>query len=221
MRIVSGAGLEPQYHLGRLRRLPATLDVTQHAYDELPAMAVKPSGALWTAPATHDDDQGVATAWSDHYQQTELASTRADRLSPGYRLAHPLRQLRVVPAPQARVLVLDSLDDAVTAQQAWPAEHGRLSFPAVAADGVDAVWVRPGALTDTWDNLRDPHRPHAGVRAQLYGWDVESVAWLTTTHLTTGSRRRVRPAPENPLVAELRQRGLLEPAPRRRRGGRR
>lgn len=68
----------------------------------------------------------------------------------------------------------------------------------MAADGIDAVWVEPGAIPNSWSSEHHGN-PHANLYAQFYGWEVESVAWLRPDHLTVG--------PAVPASRELAEQG--------------
>ena len=203
MSIITGRDLPQQYHLGRLRQLPKKLAIDQDRDDDdIPHRNIKPLGALWSAPTERIDANGaVGTHWSD-YRQWNGGDVRQQRQVPAIRrMLNPERQLRIDVAADARIVRLASLDDLLDTQQRWPAEAGRIDFTAMAADGLDAVWALPRIIPTTWTISADDQQPYASLRAQFSGWDVESVAWLRTDHLTAGPAVRISPAPEHPVLA--------------------
>ncbi|MFJ6215109.1 hypothetical protein ACIQGZ_17495 [Streptomyces sp. NPDC092296] len=105
----------------------------------------------------------VRTAWTDWCR--DEACFDADTY---------VRFVEIVPAPDARVLRIDTLADLRTVVAAFPADPfypgQRQEYPdwhAMAAAGWDAVW-----LTD------DGQRATPYGEPNLYGWDCESVLWL-------------------------------------------
>lgn len=185
--IVSGRDLPLQLHLGR-RCDPSWVSVKDPAADP-DWLCIKPMGALWTAPVTSQSTAGTRTAWSDLYYRLgyDLArwsrATRRERLGA---LGRPERLWPVTPDPaRARILRLESVEDIVSAARRWATPHGHISFEAISADGIDAVWVLPSILPRSWF-ASDWGSPNARLRAQFYGWDVESVAWLSPEHLQVG-----------------------------------
>lgn len=191
--ILPGRDLPPQFHLGR-RCEPSWVAAVDQPADPH-ALSVKPSGALWTAPPTCQSPAGLRTTWSDAYYRQGYAAMRRDRHSGWERLQESLRPERlwpVTPDPaSAQILRLNSVADLVAAADRWPTPAGHLSFEAMAADGIDGVYATPGAITPSWlqgasDTAGDWGKPHAQLRAQFYGWEIESVAWLRSENISVG-----------------------------------
>ncbi|MGL5858313.1 MAG: hypothetical protein ACRC35_07915 [Angustibacter sp.] len=189
--IMTGRDLPAQLHLSQGND-PWKVSARDSPADSQ-SLAVKPVGALWTSPATGHSPAGHRTAWSQMYYRHGYDLIRRRGMSRWERLrskARPERLWPVVPDPDmARILRLQSLDDLVIAAQEWPTRHGHLSFEALAQAGIDAVWVQPGAITRSWADS-DFERPHGLLCAQMYGWDVESVAWLRPEHIRVGAPLR-------------------------------
>lgn len=180
--IIGGDALPQQFHLGR--------DCATgwiHGSDPDPDIdtARKPTGALWTSPAVPGNAR--ATVWSEHYYGLGFDERRAvgkgvrERLA---QLASPEKLWPVTAAAEARVVRIATFEEALAAAKRWPTGEGQMSFAAMRADGIDAVWVQGEAMTRWLSNLDEG--PHSSLRRQLFGWDVESVAWLRGEHLRVG-----------------------------------
>lgn len=188
IRMVSGRELPQQFHLGPRCR-PDWLLVKDERPDGR-AWNVKPRGVLWTSPGRHaEGNDRISTPWSETYFGRGYDAQRRAKKPILTRMKEtftPERQWPVHLDPeQGRVAKLGSDADLVAAARQWPDGHGHISFEAMAADGIDGVWVTPEVLPGAWSSS-DWDEPNASVRAQFYGWDVESVAWLRADHLTVG-----------------------------------
>ncbi|MBU2698825.1 MULTISPECIES: hypothetical protein [Pimelobacter] len=197
LRIVSGADVPEQFHLGR-RCSTSWIAARDSEVAGPHQLGGKPSGALWTGPATSRSSEGVRTGWSELYYGGKYDERRRDRMSGRERLqavGRPERMWSVRADPAAaRVVHLDTVAALAEAAERWPGPHGRIAFEAMAADGIDAVWVDRSVLPNGWYS-EDWAAPNAAVRAQMYGWDVESVAWLRPDHIEVGAATRVDRTP--------------------------
>jgi hypothetical protein len=132
--------------------------------------SAKPHGGLWTAPVAEAGPDGTVlrTAWTDWYRDNEYGTDD---------YAH---FLWIRPRPDARVLLIDTLDDLRAIVAAYPAVPARpaLDFlrnkypdwPALAAAGWDAVFLTDdGQWATRLPLYREP---------ELYTWDCATVLWL-------------------------------------------
>lgn len=135
---------------------PARIDPV-HAGEILP---VKPSGGLWTAPLGDDG----RTAWTEWCSAEEYGDP-----------TEPITEL--IPDPDARVYVINTVADLVALESTYRDEHvvqmvphrspwPALDWTAMARD-LDAIW-----LTDEGQWATRFSQPG------LYGWDCETVFWL-------------------------------------------
>lgn len=134
-------------------------------------------GGLWTAPVTKEGPGGriSRTAWTD-FCSWEGIDTGPD--AP--------RFLEIVPNPDARVLIIDTLADF----KAILAVYGLVGFGPTArlfpeypnwehmvADAIDAVYLTDMGQAET--------RLPASGDPSLYGWDVATVLWIRPTYQVT------------------------------------
>lgn len=187
--VISGAELPAQFHLGR------RCDPRWVAGTNVPGNPdAKPVGVLWTAPPTDQASQhpraGVTTTWSDAYYRRGYDEERSQGASGWGRLQQALRPERfwpVTPTADAKVVRLDSREDVLAAADRWPGEQGEVSFEAMAADGIDAVWVTPNAIPERMPDSFSPGREDGYEPAwQFHTWEMESVAWLRPDNITVG-----------------------------------
>lgn len=187
--VISGAELPAQFHLGR-RCDPRWVAGTNVAGNP----DAKPVGVLWTAPPTDQASQhpraGVTTTWSDAYYRRGYDEDRSQGASGWDRLQQALRPERFWPVTttaDAQVVRLDSREDVLAAADRWPGEQGEVSFEAMAADGIDAVWVTPNAIPERMPDSFSPGREDGYEPDwQFRTWEMESVAWLRPDNITVG-----------------------------------
>ena len=131
---------------------------------------VKPSGGLWTAPITARADDGsvLRTAWTEWCVDNMWADLVKARF------------LEILPRPDARVLLVDAMDDLQALVAAFPNTEPRYRLRYGHADQFpnwqtmaacwDAVY-----LTDAgqWATRLPPYG-----EPNLYTWDCASVLWL-------------------------------------------
>lgn len=86
----------------------------------------------------------------------------------------------ITPAPGALVVRADTADHFRALAARYPDGAGGVSFAAMAADGIDGLWVDGDGLRTAKASGADP------VAKRFYSWDVESVAWLRPERLRVG-----------------------------------
>lgn len=188
IRMVSGRELPQQFHLGPRCRLDWLM--VKDDRPEGPTLSVKPRGVLWTSAARQAEVSGrISTAWSETYFGRGYDAKRRASKPILTRMRETFTPERLWPvqldSEQGSVARLGSEADLVEAARRWPDGQGRISFEAMAADGIDGVWATSEVLPGAWVSS-EWQDPNAAVRAQFYGWEVESVAWLRADHLTVG-----------------------------------
>lgn len=126
-----------------------------------------PGTGLWTAPVTRTNADGAPadTEWLAYCRDEMNDTDGCEYLT------------EIVPAVDARVLLIDSLPDLVAIVDEFPASNRFLvgladrypDWSAIAGASWDAVY-----LTDRgqWETRLPPRGPN------LYGWDIPSVLWL-------------------------------------------
>lgn len=194
--VVSGKDLPGQFHLGRRCDLPTSFKIRDESWAaDTDTVNVKPLGALWTSPATRENARGASTTWSDLYYTSPMLAGLREKNNPRRpwrtrlrnKFVTPERLWPVVPDSSARVVRLACLDDQLAAARAWPGRYGRIDFTAMARDGIDAVWVLDEIIPTMVKIGRAWDHPDSPLRGQFFGWDVESVAWLSPDKITVGT----------------------------------
>ncbi|MET8826024.1 hypothetical protein ABZX40_13205 [Streptomyces sp. NPDC004610] len=129
---------------------------------------VKPAAGsgLWTAPVTARSAAGVPadSAWLE-WQRSQMDTDTSDSLL-----------TEIIPAPRARLLLIDCHEHLVEIVNAFPADA---DLPFVAELYPD--W--PGMAAAGWDGVYLTERGQAATRwpasgPDLYSWDLESMLWL-------------------------------------------
>lgn len=215
--VISGWDLPGQFHLGRRCVLSPSFTIRDESWSEdSDTVNVKPLGALWTSPATKENARAAATTWSDLYYTSPRTAGLRQKNNPRRpwktrlrnKFVTPERLWPVIPDSSARVVRLACLDDQLAAARQWPGRYGRIDFAAMARDGIDAVWVLPDIIPamvkigGAWDH------PDSPLRAQFYGWDIESVAWLRPDKITVGTPIDVIRKQPSPLAEAAQQTAL-------------
>lgn len=194
--VISGRDLPGQFHLGRRCVLSPSFTIRDESWaDDPDTVNVKPLGALWTSPVTEENARAAATTWSDLYYTSPRTAGLRQKNNPRRpwktllrnKFVTPERLWPVIPDPSARIVRLACLNDQLAAARQWPGRHGRIDFAAMARDGIDAVWVLPDIIPTMVKIGRAWDRPDSPLRAQFYGWDIESVAWLRPDKITVGT----------------------------------
>jgi hypothetical protein len=125
-------------------------------------MPIKPEGGLWTAPFGEDG----LTSWQQWCEEEGYDGDWADRIEV------------IEPFPDARLVVVESLDDLLSLLDAYSRDDvepvvstiwAPLDFEKLAAD-YDGMWLTEGGQCRT--RLSRP---------SLYGWDCATVLWLQPT----------------------------------------
>ncbi|MFC8943334.1 hypothetical protein ACFT1B_35185, partial [Streptomyces griseoincarnatus] len=141
----------------------------------------KPVGALWSAPGRVSGDGAVWSAWTDW---TALEGTN--------------REFSLIPLevrPGGVVIRIDGAEDAerLAVEYPVPADvRGRFDWAGMRADGVDGVWLTTGGVQAVNQDLGGVGQQQLAI-SSFYGWDVSSVAWLSTAHLKAGDLMPVGP----------------------------
>lgn len=194
-RIMRGTVMEETWHYGRVTRLDAPVTATNEH-------AGKPLDALWSAPRiirAGDPAGSVRTDWSTllqwtgHYQPGGFGGD--DRSRWWWRWREPPERMWPVHAsPDARIVVVQTVDDIRACVARWGDDTGAVSYGRMAKDGIHAIWVEGEALTDRlaagpmhlwWSE--NPGKP--SNQTQFSRRDVASVAWLDPNGFTIGHPR--------------------------------
>lgn len=135
----------------------------------------KPQGALWSAPGRIDAEGATKTAWTDWSARNEYSGTEG-------------RLIEVTAKPGAVIVHVGEGDDALHLMDRYGTtdSEGNPSYDweAMRQDGIDGVYV-----SDTMANPGPPDRSHPS--GNFYGWDAESVTWLSTENTEAGETRDV------------------------------
>lgn len=141
----------------------------------------KPAGALWSAPGRVSGGV-VWSAWTD-WMALE-GSNRDFSLVP----------LEVTPG--GVVIRIDDAGDAERLATRYPVQadaRGRFDWAGMRADGVDGVWLTTGGVDAVNQDVGRGIGQEQPAISSFYGWDVSSVAWLSTAHLVAGDLVPVGP----------------------------
>lgn len=155
MRKEQGSDVGTQVFIGPTRPDPERFDEPTNRDD----LSIKPAGGLWTS--TLRDDGGCA--WLDWCRANDWGPADDDHI---YVLE---------PEPNARVIVIDGVDDMRSAQDTFARVdlHPAISRSFAALDYEE--------IAETYDAVHvtdQGQRETRFSRPGLYGWDCESTVWL-------------------------------------------
>jgi hypothetical protein len=167
---IAAADLPPLAYLYAADHDPALTEPENFRPITNEASWVKPTGGLWTAPVTRCAPGGLvlSSLWSE-WCVAEMDWDAADA-----------RFLSIRPRPNARVLLVDGMDDL----RRLVAEYPNTVGGAPSLDRIDRRYPDWVAVAAEWDAVYLTDAGQWATRLppyddpNLYGWDCPSVLWL-------------------------------------------